>query len=183
LYYLYRIYAKKCNIKNAKKIATLASEKNILSQEVKTMATFLDLRTSQGNRSGLTVGTTAPDYVAGIGLQVNNATNIRVDLEATVPITSAAATGATSITISIRRYTDPSIINDPAQGVQVYSQAFPITQATSAVFSLSAADITTASATGILAYGLFVLANGTAGSTTYSASGIINLIGNAAGGS
>lgn len=142
------------------------------------MATFLDLRTSQGSRAGA-VSTTAaaPDYVAGIGLNVGTAASVRVDLEATLGIINTT-TGGSNLTVTIRRYTNPGDITNFALGVPVYTQTFnkPSVFVPDA-FSLSAADIAPGSPTGLLAYGLFVSVDAGHG-TNYQ--GLQNLIGAAA---
>jgi hypothetical protein len=166
-------FAKKC-----KKNITILQLKNILVVEVNIMPTFLDLRTAQGTRAtAVSVTALAPDYVAGIGLQVNSATNIRVDLEATIGVTSAVANNI--LTISILRYTDPTLITTFASGTVAYTQSFQIPAAGLAdAVSLSAADIVaSAPAGGILAYAIYVSATGAA---TYQ--GLQNLIGTAAAG-
>jgi hypothetical protein len=136
---------------------------------------FLDLRTSQGPKIG-PVSTLAatPDYIAGIGLAVGSAANIRVDLEASVGVTSIVNN---TLVISVVRHTNPGDLGNFASGTVVYSQGFGIpTFMTATTFSLSAADLPSTPASGQLNYALY--ASATLAGTSYQ--GTQNLIGTAA---
>jgi hypothetical protein len=141
------------------------------------MAVLLDLRTSQGPKTG-PVSTVAitPDYIAGIGLFVDSAPNIRVDLEASVGVSSIISN---ALVLSVVRHTLPGDLGNFGSGIPVYSQTFNIpTIVTATTFSLSAADyLPPTPGTGLLVYGLYASATFTG--TTYQ--GTQNLIGTAVG--
>jgi hypothetical protein len=151
------------------------------------MPAFLDIRTSQGTRSGaVSTVIAAPDYVAGIGLQIDNATNIRVDLEATIGVISIGSIPddivlLNSITVTIVRTTIANITNF-ALGVPVFTQTFGIpniTVLTPFTFSVSAADFNPPIADlGQITYALFVSSTTEVIPTIYN--GAQNLIGMAA---
>ena len=140
------------------------------------MSIFLDLRTSQGTRSGAVSNTaTSPDYVAGIGLQVDTGTDIRVDLEATFGV--KAGSDDTTFTATVNRYTDAANITTFSLGTPVFTQKFLLEQSgDTSAFSLSAADIVaTAPASKQLSYALYISADKSG--STYQ--GQQNLIGTA----
>jgi len=125
------------------------------------MPTFLDQRTSQGARAGTVSTDPAADYIGGIGLIVNSATNIRTDLQATIGILQPISLTGSSLTLFIERTTVANLTT-PGAGTEVFRQTFGIpsvTIATPFTFSLSAADIAPAAtdpdAPGQLTYALF----------------------------
>jgi hypothetical protein len=153
---------------------------------VKIMPTFLDVRTSQGTKAGVVSTTPLADYVAGIGLIVNTATNIRVDLEATVGVLQPISLTGSSITLTVERTTVAGLTT-PGAGTPVFTQTFgipPIAIITPFTFSLSAADIVPAAtdpgAPGQLTYALFA-STAAAGLLAPTYNGLQNLIGTAAG--
>lgn len=131
------------------------------------MATFLDLRTSQGTSSTvLPAGT--PVFVGSIGLIVDNASNIRVDLSGSVGVDS---TLIGNITVFVLRNIPASVITTTFNAANtIYTQSFniqPFTSGTTTTLTFNAADFhPTASLTepGQINYSLWVVAD-TAGNT------------------
>ena len=85
------------------------------------MPTFLDLRTSQfapAAGTNLSTNPAAPTFLGGIGLIVGDATNIRVDLNATV---SAATGSAATVTILVARNLPAATISTFNPGNLLYS--------------------------------------------------------------
>jgi hypothetical protein len=118
----------------------------------------LDLRTCQGEKTGTVTTTTAtPDYLCGIGLATGNVSNIRVDLEASVGVSS---TVNNSLVISVVRHINPGDFGNFSSGAVVYSQTFGIPAIiTATTFSLSAADLPNPPASEQLNYALYVSAS------------------------
>jgi hypothetical protein len=135
---------------------------------------FLDLRTCQGGKTGvITTVAATPDYICGIGLATGVVANIRVDLEASVGVSSLVSN---SLVISVVRHINPLDFGNFSSGTVVYSQTFSIPAIiTATTFSLSAADLPPAPASGQLNYALYVSA--TLAGTSYQ--GTQNLIGTA----
>ena len=137
---------------------------------------FLDQRTSQGPKNTpVSTVAAAPDYIAGIGLIVGSATNIRVDINASVGVSS----GNNTFILSVVRQNSPSDIGIFSAGTVIFSQSFVLTTPITVspeTFSLSAADLPPTPASGQLTYGLY--ASASAASAVYQ--GTQNLIGKAA---
>jgi len=97
--------------------------------EVKIMPTFLDLRISQFAPAGpfLSTNPAAPTFLGGIGLIVGDATNIRVDLNATVNV---ATDTAATITILIARNLPAATIDtfNAANVIYTTTQSIPLGQ-------------------------------------------------------
>jgi hypothetical protein len=130
------------------------------------MSTFLDLRTSQGIRTGaVSTNGATPDYVAGLGLQVDAGTNVRVELNGTIGVFITDIIIG-QLTFIVKQYTDPAQIGNFGEGVEVFRQTAALTPPIANlrdIVSFSAADIVTlAPPTGILAYALFVFVQGAA---------------------
>jgi hypothetical protein len=135
---------------------------------------FLDLRTCQGTKTGsVTTVPTTPDLICGIGLVTGTVGNLRVKLEASVGVSS---TINNSLVISVVRHINPGDFGNFGSGTVVYSQTFGfclcLTVSTT-TFSLCAADLTSAPASGQLNYALYASAE--FAGTSYQ--GTQNLIG------
>jgi hypothetical protein len=135
---------------------------------------FLDLRTCQGTKTGPVTTTAAtPDLICAIGLVTGTVGNIRVKLEASVGVSSIINN---SLIISVVRHTNPADFGNFGSGTVVYSQTFGFClclTVSATTFSLCAADLTPAPASGQLNYALYVSA--TFAGTSYQ--GTQNLIG------
>ncbi len=100
-----------------------------MQQEVKMMPTFLDLRTSQFAPGGtLSTNPAAPTFLGGIGLVVGDATNIRVDLNATVNVSAGSAA---TITILVCRNLPAATIStfNPGNVIYTTTESVPAGQA------------------------------------------------------
>lgn len=110
-----------------------------MQQEVKMMPTFLDLRTSQFAPGGtLSTNPAAPTFLGGIGLVVGDATNIRVDLNATVNVSAGSAA---TITILVCRNLPAATIStfNPGNVIYTTTESVPAGQVNYALFAYSSA--------------------------------------------
>lgn len=127
------------------------------------MPIFLDLRTSQFAPTAGTVLSNAaftPTFLGGIGLIVGDATNIRVDLNATVNVAGGAAPA--TITILIARNLPAAAISTFNAANVIYTTTETLPAAEVETIGINIADFqptTSPTEPGQVNYALFVSAN------------------------
>jgi hypothetical protein len=128
------------------------------------MPTFLDLRTSQfapAAGTNLSNNAAAPTFLGGIGLIVGSATNIRVDLNATVSVQSP---GTATVTILIARNIPAATISTFNAGNVIYSTTETVFGGEQETVGVNAADFnptTSPTEPGQINYSLFAYSSAT----------------------